>query len=125
MTGISLRMQWSLTSQLQGSVSQREQFFSLWIKLNPLIRLGVYLPCYPMGHWLLWAASWKWQKYPTYLGCCILWISFSINFDKKSVGLHFGRFFHKLIWSPWTWIKCDKTVRRKKSKCVTFLLLPQ
>jgi hypothetical protein len=24
-----------------------------------------------------------------------------INFDKKCVGLHFGRFFHKLNWSPW------------------------
>jgi hypothetical protein len=21
---------------------------------------------------------------------------------KKSVGLHFGRFFHKFVWSPWT-----------------------
>jgi hypothetical protein len=24
------------------------------------------------------------------------------NFDKKWIGLHFGRLFHKLIWSPWT-----------------------
>jgi hypothetical protein len=24
-----------------------------------------------------------------------------IKFDKKWVGLHFGRFFHKPIWSPW------------------------
>jgi hypothetical protein len=23
------------------------------------------------------------------------------NFDKKCLGLHFGRFYHKLIWSPW------------------------
>jgi hypothetical protein len=23
-----------------------------------------------------------------------------INFDKKLIGLHFGRLFHKLIWSP-------------------------
>jgi hypothetical protein len=35
MTGISLHMQWPLTSQLHGSVSQREQlFFSLRIKLH-------------------------------------------------------------------------------------------
>jgi hypothetical protein len=25
----------------------------------------------------------------------------SINFDKKLIGLRFGRFFQKLIWSPW------------------------
>jgi hypothetical protein len=24
-----------------------------------------------------------------------------INFNKNCLGLHFGRFFHKLIWSPW------------------------
>jgi hypothetical protein len=35
MTGNSLRMQWPLTSQSHGSVSQREQlFFSLRIKLH-------------------------------------------------------------------------------------------
>jgi hypothetical protein len=35
MTGISLHMQWPLTSQSHGSVSQREQsVFSLWIKLH-------------------------------------------------------------------------------------------
>jgi hypothetical protein len=35
MTGISLHMQWPLTSQLHGSVSQREQlFFSLRNKLH-------------------------------------------------------------------------------------------
>jgi hypothetical protein len=26
--------------------------------------------------------------------------SLCINFDQKWVGLHFGRFFYKLIWSP-------------------------
>jgi hypothetical protein len=29
------------------------------------------------------------------------WVYVCINFDKKSVGLHLGKFFHKLIWSPW------------------------
>jgi hypothetical protein len=42
----------------------------------------------------------KLKKYPTYLGYFFPWISFSIHFDKKWVGLHFGRFFRKLIWSP-------------------------
>jgi hypothetical protein len=37
MTGISLHLQWPLTSQLHGSVSQREWlFFSLWIQLHAL-----------------------------------------------------------------------------------------
>jgi hypothetical protein len=25
-----------------------------------------------------------------------------MNFDKKWIGLNLGRFFHKLIWSPWS-----------------------
>jgi hypothetical protein len=27
-------------------------------------------------------------------------LSLCINLDKNRVGLHFGRIFHKLIWSP-------------------------
>jgi hypothetical protein len=27
---------------------------------------------------------------------------------KKYVGLHFGQFFHKLIWSPWYLGRCCK-----------------
>jgi hypothetical protein len=34
MTHISLHMQWPLTSQLHGGVSQREHFFKLRIKLH-------------------------------------------------------------------------------------------
>jgi hypothetical protein len=50
MTGISLHMQWPLTSQLHGSVSQREQlFFLLGIKLHALIRLGVSPPSFDTG----------------------------------------------------------------------------
>jgi uncharacterized membrane protein YhfC len=49
-TGNSLRMQWPLTSQLHGSVSQREQlFFLLRIKLHALIRLGVSPPSFDTG----------------------------------------------------------------------------
>jgi hypothetical protein len=53
MTGISLRMQWPLTSQLHGSVSQREQLvFLLRIKLQA--RIGscfVRFPTYVcLGH---------------------------------------------------------------------------
>jgi hypothetical protein len=50
MTGCSLHMQWPLTSQLHGSVSQREQLvFSLRIKLHALIRLGVSPPSFDTG----------------------------------------------------------------------------
>jgi hypothetical protein len=35
MTGISLHMQWPLTSQLRGSVSQREQLFFYVMDQNP------------------------------------------------------------------------------------------
>jgi hypothetical protein len=50
MTGISLHMQWPLTSQLHGSVSQREElFFLLRIKLHALLRLGVSLPSFDTG----------------------------------------------------------------------------
>jgi hypothetical protein len=40
----------------------------------------------------------KSQKYPTFLG--YLFKRFYIIFYKKCVGLHFGRFFHKLSRSP-------------------------
>jgi hypothetical protein len=44
MTGISLHMQWPLTSQLHGSVSQREQlFFLLRIKLHARARTESFL----------------------------------------------------------------------------------
>jgi hypothetical protein len=47
MTSISLHMQWPLTSQLNGSGSQREQLvFSLRIKLHALTQLGVSPPSF-------------------------------------------------------------------------------
>jgi hypothetical protein len=50
MTGISLHMQWPLTSQLHGSVSQRERLvFLLRIKLQALIRLQVSPPSFDTG----------------------------------------------------------------------------
>jgi hypothetical protein len=52
MNGISLQMQWPLTSQLHGSVYQREQLvFSLRIKLHALIQLGVSAPGFDTGAW--------------------------------------------------------------------------
>jgi hypothetical protein len=52
-----------------------------------------------MGDCLLWAVAWKLQR-PTFLGHFVQWLSLSNTFDGKWVGLHFGRIFHKLIWSP-------------------------
>jgi hypothetical protein len=37
MTGISLHIQWPLTSQLRGSVSKKTIVFLLWIKLHAMI----------------------------------------------------------------------------------------
>jgi hypothetical protein len=36
-------------------------------------------------------------------------LRFRINFDKEGVGLHFGRIFYKLIWSPWPPNKTEST----------------
>jgi hypothetical protein len=36
-------------------------------------------------------------------------------FDKKCVGLHFGRFFLKLIWSPCSKNETDRNVPKKRS----------
>jgi hypothetical protein len=43
MTGISLLMQWPLTSQLHGSVSRREQYFGQRFKLQKYDKNLVYL----------------------------------------------------------------------------------
>jgi hypothetical protein len=40
-------------------------------------------------------------KVADFLGHFIKLFSLRFNFDKKWVGLHFGRIFHKLFWSPW------------------------
>jgi hypothetical protein len=50
MTSISLHMQWPLTSQSHGSVSQGEHLvFLLRIKLHALIQLGVSPPSFDTG----------------------------------------------------------------------------
>jgi hypothetical protein len=47
-----------------------------------------------------------WQFFITYfqssiLGYFFLWLKLCNNFDTNSARLHFGRLFHKLVWSPW------------------------
>jgi hypothetical protein len=49
MTGISLHMQWRLTSQLHGSFFKEDNCFLLRIKLHALIRLGVSPPSFDTG----------------------------------------------------------------------------
>jgi hypothetical protein len=56
--------------------------------------------------YLLWAVTWKLRKYPTHLGYFIPWLSSNINLAKKLLGLHFGRLFHILNWSPCLHNKC-------------------
>jgi hypothetical protein len=68
----------------------------------------------------LWAYFWKWHMYVQGDQTPNEWLltlsnyfkiaeianvlgpllRLCINFDQKCLGLHFGRFFHKLIWSP-------------------------
>jgi hypothetical protein len=40
-------------------------------------------------------------KLHTFVAQMLKLFSFQSNFLTKFVGLHFGRFFHELIWSPW------------------------
>jgi hypothetical protein len=60
---------------------------------NRVTRLGEFQPI-----WM--KVRWKSQKYPTYLGYFFPWLRLCINFDKKWVVLHFGRYFHKLFSPP-------------------------
>jgi hypothetical protein len=53
---------------------------------------------------LLWTVFLKITKVVGYLcnfGLLFPQLRLCINFDKKGAGLHFGRFFNKLVWSPW------------------------
>jgi hypothetical protein len=47
------------------------------------------------------------QKWPTSIfglpRYFIALLRYLLTNDKKFIGLHFGRFFHKLIWSIWWW----------------------
>jgi hypothetical protein len=61
-----------------------------------------------MGESLLWAVIGKLQKYHTFFGFFIPTFGLIINFDKTCVGLHFGSFFHKLLWSPWSHVSQAK-----------------
>jgi hypothetical protein len=72
---------------------------------NPLIRLarrvtrfGQFSPIYIFDS-LLWAIF-KTLKTDQIFGQLFRRFRLCINFDKKMVGLYFGRFFHHLIWSP-------------------------
>jgi hypothetical protein len=49
-----------------------------------------------LGDCLLWAAFWKLQKLPTFLGLPFSAVELTLGY--KRVGLRFGRFFPKLIW---------------------------
>jgi hypothetical protein len=57
-----------------------------------------------MGGCLLWVVFFKIAEvahtYVLHFSKCI---SYIFIFAKKRDGLHFGRLFHKLIWSPWRW----------------------
>jgi hypothetical protein len=61
------------------------------------------------------------KMYSSFLGYFIQWLSVSKNFDSKWVGLHFGRLFLKLIWSPCSSSRHDQArQRRTGNQCYEF-----
>jgi hypothetical protein len=60
-------------------------------------RLGEFLPfvrLFSLG------SFWEITEVAQIYGVLFPQVKLCINFDKKMFGLHFGRLFHKLIWSP-------------------------
>jgi hypothetical protein len=55
----------------------------------------------PLDDCFLWTVSCKVQKLLAFLGHSFPQLRLYINFGREWIGLHFGRIFHKLIWSPW------------------------
>jgi hypothetical protein len=69
---------------------------------RPLVIQGVQIVKI-FAHWViifLWAVFSKLQKKPKYLVCLFPRKKLCIEFDEKWVELHFGKCFHKPIWSP-------------------------
>jgi hypothetical protein len=54
-----------------------------------------------LGDCLLRLVFLKITKIAQIVGLLYKWLQLYIIFDKNMVGLHFGRLFYKLIWSPW------------------------
>jgi hypothetical protein len=51
---------------------------------------------------LRWAVFWENDKSKQLFGGnSFPQLRLSITFGNKWIGIHYGRFFHKLIWSPW------------------------
>jgi hypothetical protein len=73
-------------------------FAEICRKLQKIVIITLTSNFRPLGNCFLWAVFFNCKSSPQ------IWVLFprlrlGINFDKKIVGLHFGRIFHKLIWS--------------------------
>jgi hypothetical protein len=55
----------------------------------------------PIGYVFFGQFFFKLRIGPDFLGYFFQWQKFCIDFDKKWDRMNFGRFFRKLIWSPW------------------------
>jgi hypothetical protein len=64
--------------------------FWIWLCLDQIKVIARAHPSFP--HYI---------SIPHFGGYFVQQLSLFINLDTKWVGLHFGRIFHKLIWSPW------------------------
>jgi hypothetical protein len=58
----------------------------------------------PLGDCLIMEVFLKLTEVAHIFGTLFAWLRFCLDLDKKMVGLHFRRFFHKRIWSPWLYI---------------------
>jgi hypothetical protein len=72
----------------------------------------------PIG-WLFTYVGYFFQNYTS--TCSVnLWstfpqcISYIFNLTKKRAGLHFGRLFHKLIWSPWARLTQEEREKKRE-----------
>jgi hypothetical protein len=55
-------------------------------------------------HWVIVCSEqffWEITKVPRNFGPILSTVKVQHSFWEKMIGLHFGRFFQKLIWSPW------------------------
>jgi hypothetical protein len=67
-----------------------------------------------LGGCLLRVVFFKITEVAHIYGLCPIVCVYIHIYIQKRVGLNFGRLFHKLIWSPWTWCSLEKILIRRK-----------
>jgi hypothetical protein len=108
MTSISLHIQWPLTSQLHGSVSQREQLFFFVTDQTPLPYTTRSLPAQSWHRCMEWSTVWVLSK-PLITGRKLAWLRFEPGSPKWHTGALSTTprahapppiLLHSIVWSP-------------------------